>query len=191
MAKTTSETNGDGLVLMARTDSQALGQLYELYYSRILRFCVCRLFSPEAAEDVTSDIFLDVARNIRTFDGQTDQKFRNWLYAIATNRTNAYIRKTLRRNDLLVAAVEQGVLTKAQVNCDSNGCEIDWLILYRAIRKLKPRQQDIITLRFFEKLTHKQIAEILSIKAITVRVTLTRALGRLRKILQTTPYGGR
>ena len=189
MPRTTTNTNCDQLVVKARTDSQALGQLYELYYDRIFRFCLWRLFARQTAEDVTSEVFLNVARGIHSLDGLTEQKFRSWLYAIAANLTKAYLRKTLRRNDLLATAAEQGVL--AQADCDSNGCEIDWPILYRAIRKLKPRQQDVITLRFFEELSHQQIAEILSLKAITVRVTLSRALGRLRRILQTPPCGDR
>jgi len=187
MPRATTKTNGDELVLMARTDSQALGRLYELYYGRILRFCLLRVFIREAAEDVTSEIFLNVARSIRNFDGRTEQKFRSWLYAIATNLTNAYIRKTLRRNELLAAATSQKALSQA--DCNEKGPEIDWPILYRAILQLKPRHQEVIALRFFERLPHKQIAEILSIRAITVRVTLTRALGKLRKILQTAPHG--
>jgi len=39
----------DQLVRQARTDSQALGILYDLYYERIFRFCVYRLFAREAA----------------------------------------------------------------------------------------------------------------------------------------------
>ena len=71
MAKIDRRTVGDDLVLRARTEADALAGLYELYYERIFRFCVHRLFSKEAAEDVTSTVFLEVARKIRTFTGRT------------------------------------------------------------------------------------------------------------------------
>ena len=77
MAKAVNETNRDELVIRAGEDSQALGRLYELYYGRIFRFCLCRLFVREAAEDATSEVFLQVARKIRSFDGQSEEKFRN------------------------------------------------------------------------------------------------------------------
>ena len=73
------------MVLRAKTDADALSQLYEMYYDRIFRFCVHRLFYREIAEDVTSTVFLEVARRIRSFRGRTDRDFRNWLYTIAVN----------------------------------------------------------------------------------------------------------
>jgi len=100
MAKLIERTEDDDLVLKARTQADALGRLYELYYERIFRFCVHRLFDKETAEDVTSAVFLEVARKIRSFKGRTGQDFANWLYAIAANQANAHIRKTSRRRRL-------------------------------------------------------------------------------------------
>ncbi len=182
MAKPVNEINRDELVARAGEDSQALGRLYELYYGRIFRFCLCRLFVREAAEDATSEVFLQVARKIRGFDGQSEEKFRNWLYAIAIRLTSGQIRKTVRRRELLAAACEQKAL--GQENCKDRSFEIDWPILYRAIAELRPRQQEVVSLRFFEGMTHKEIAAILGMKDVAVRVRLSRALGRLRKKLQ-------
>ena len=77
------------------------GQLYELYYDRIFRFCVHRLFNRTTAEDVTSSVFLTVARTMRDFKGRTEQDFRSWIYTIAANQANAHIRKTVRRKRLM------------------------------------------------------------------------------------------
>jgi len=74
MAKLFERTENDDLVLKARTQAGALGRLYELYYERIFRFCVHRLFNKEIAEDVTSAVFLQVARGIRTFKGRNDRQ---------------------------------------------------------------------------------------------------------------------
>jgi RNA polymerase sigma-70 factor (ECF subfamily) len=180
MAKLFERTEDDDLVLKARTQAGALGRLYELYYERIFRFCVHRLFNKEIAEDVTSAVFLQVARGIRTFKGRNEQDFRNWLYAIAANQANAYIRKTSRRKKLLKEAV--GLVPASEGNDESS--YLDWPKLYTAILKLKPRHQTIVTLRFFENLKYEQIAQILNIKEVTVRVTLHRILNELRNNLQ-------
>jgi len=186
MAKTVKRTDPanpscrDDLILRARTDADALGQLYELYYERIFRFCVHRLFIKEVAEDVTSTVFLEVARRIRTFKGRTEQDFRNWLLRIAANQANAYIRKTSRRKRLLAEAASS--MTAAAID---NSREPDWPKLYTAILKLKPEHQTIITLRFFENLEFEQIAKILDAREATVRVTLHRILTKLRNHLQT------
>ena len=181
MAKIVKRTDIDDFVLRARTEADALGQLYELYYERIFRFCVHRLFIKEVAEDVTSTVFLEVARRIRNFKGRTEQDFRNWLYAIAANQANAYIRKTSRRKQLLAKAAAPAVLLRKN---EAAG-ELDWPRLYAAILKLKPEHQTLITLRFFENLEFEQIAKILDAREATVRVTLHRILTKLRNHLQT------
>ena len=181
MAKIVKRTDDGDLLSRARTEADALGQLYELYYGRIFRFCVHRLFIKEVAEDVTSTVFLEVARRIRTFGGRTEQDFRNWLLRIAANQANAYIRKTSRRKQLLAKAAAPAVLLRKN---EAAG-ELDWPQLYAAILKLKPEHQTIITLRFFENLEFEQIGRILNAREATVRVTLHRILTKLRNHLQT------
>jgi len=180
MAKVVERTEDD-LVLKARTQAGALGRLYEMYYEQIFRFCVYRLFNKEIAEDVTSTVFLEVARGIRTFKGRSKQDFRNWLYAIAANQANAYIRKASRRKKLLAEAA--GSMTASAAGSADKSSKLDWPRLYEAILKLKPKHQTIVTLRFFENLQYEQIAQILNVKEATVRVTLHRILHELRNHL--------
>jgi RNA polymerase sigma-70 factor (ECF subfamily) len=185
MAKVVKAREDDDLVVRARTQADALGRLYEMYYEPIFRFCVHRLFEKGIAEDVTSTVFLEVARGIRSFEGETLQDFRNWLYVIAANQANAYIRKTSRRKELLAEAARS---MKAHRNNEQDS-EPDWPRLYAAILKLKPQHQTIVTLRFFENLPYEQIAQILSVKEVTLRVTLHRIVAQLRNELQTVPDG--
>jgi RNA polymerase sigma-70 factor (ECF subfamily) len=180
MAKVVELTDDD-LVFRARTQAEALGRLYEMYYQRIFSFCVHRLFDKEVAEDVTSAVFLEVARSIRLFRGQTVSDFQSWLYAIAANQANAYIRKTTRRKKLLEYTA--GSMTAFAVEGTDNSP--DWPKLYKAILKLKPQHQTIVTLRFFENLRYEQIAQILNVKEATLRVSMHRILNELRKHLQT------
>lgn len=178
MAESISPGDADKLVVRARTDAVALGQLYEIYYERIFRFCIHRLFSKERAEDVTSTIFLEVARQIRSFAGQTEADFKNWLYAIAANQANAYIRKTSRRKRLLAEAA--GAMS---ISGGDEFSSLDWPMLYQAILQLKPEHQTIVVLRFFENMEYEQIGRILGAQEGTIRVTLHRILERLQKYL--------
>ncbi|MEA3225657.1 MAG: sigma-70 family RNA polymerase sigma factor [Planctomycetota bacterium] len=180
MAKVVEAREDDDLVLRARTQADALGRLYEMYYEPIFRFCVHRLFVREIAEDVTSTVFLEVARGIRSFKGRGED-FRNWLYVIAANQANEYMRKTSRRKKLLAEAAHSMRASKSSEEAP----EPDWPRLYAAILKLKPKHQTIVTLRFFENLRYEQISQILNVKEATLRVTLHRILSKLRKHLIT------
>jgi RNA polymerase sigma-70 factor (ECF subfamily) len=183
MAKLAERTEDNDLVQRAKTQAEALGRLYEMYYERIFRFCVHRLFNKEIAEDITSAVFLHVARGIRNFAGRSEQDFLNWLYAIAANQANAYIRKTSRRKKLLAEVA--GAMVPARTGSREKSFEPDWPRLYTAILRLKPRHQTIVTLRFFENFSYQQIAKILNVKEANVRVTLHRILNKLRNQLQT------
>jgi RNA polymerase sigma-70 factor (ECF subfamily) len=181
MTKPVERTGYDDLVVQAKSQAAALGRLYELYYDRILRFCVHRLFNRALAEDVTSSVFLTVARTMRRFDGRTERDFRAWIYTIAANQANAHIRKSTRRRRLLETALG-GRGADDQETPDPS--RLDWPRLYEAIRGLKPDQQTILTLRFFEGMDYDEIAGIVNARPGTVRVTLHRALRRLQETLQ-------
>ena len=186
MAKTVERDNNDDLVLRARTDADALGRLYDLYYERIYRFCLLRVFERETAEDLTSTIFLQLARSIRKFAGRTERDFSNWLYRIAANHANAYIRKSLRRKQLRISHLH----LREPATTDEQS-RISWPTLYTVLMKLKPEHQTIITLRFFENMEFEQIAKIIKAKPATVRVTLHRILRKLRSHLQAIADGGK
>jgi RNA polymerase sigma-70 factor (ECF subfamily) len=186
MAEIERQTDNNELVLKARSDADALGQLYDVFYDRIFRFCVHRLFSKDTAEDVTSSIFLAVAGNIRSFKGQTQADFQSWLYAIAVNHTNAFIRKTSRRKKLFE---EVAAVTISGTNNPDSKSGPDWPALYKAVLKLKPKHQTIITLRFFENMDFGQIGQIIDTRPETVRVTLHRILKQLKSHLRNTLVG--
>lgn len=168
------------LIARARYDSTAFVQLYRSHYDAIFRYCVHRLFERAKAEDVTSEVFLKVVENIHSFKGN-EQQFRCWLYRIATNAVNNYLRKAVRRSRLLKVAREQ---TNSQV-ADCEGPAEKLALLRDSLFTLKPRYQAIITLRFFENLKLTEIAEVLGSSPGTVRSQLTRALAKLRKVLAT------
>ena len=161
-----------------RCDPVAFIRLYRKNYDAVFRYCVHRLFDRAAAEDVTSEVFLKVVENFGHFKGD-EQRFRSWLYRIATNAVNQHLRKTARRNGLLKIACARA----SEPGTDCEESEAKLTLLKEAMLALKPRYQTIITLRFFETLKLTQIAEVLACSPGTVRSQLARALAKLRKDL--------
>jgi RNA polymerase sigma-70 factor (ECF subfamily) len=189
MAKPVEQTAYDELVVLAKSQAQALGRLYELYYDRVFRFCVHRLFNKTTAEDITSAVFLTVARTMRQFQGCTEQDFRSWIYTIAANQANAHIRKTVRRKRLMENVVAQRRANERSSGDPAGGAaaewsSLDWPTLYAAIQQLKPELQTILTLRFFENMDYDEIARVVNARPATIRVTLHRTLRRLQEVLR-------
>ena len=173
----------------AKSDPGAFTRLYLRHYDAIFRYCAHRLFERTTAEDITSEVFLKMVENFQTFDGN-EKQFRNWLYRIATNAVNEHIRKTTRRSAILTwvwrgsskaAPMRQLRLTSRSIIRPSSK---------RRYWTLKPEEQAIVTMRFFENLKTEEIAEVVGTSASTVRSQLSRAMEKLRKHISSAQLDG-
>jgi len=170
----------DEVVVRARSERDALGQLYDRIYPPVFRYCVRRTGNRNLAEDITSTVFLNVANNIAAFPGETYLDFRRWVFVIATNEMHANYRKSARRQSLLIEAAESGRLPgKSSDDATSSKFEMD--SVQAAIMRLAERDQIIITLRFFSELPYEDIGHILKISSGAARTAASRALDKIRK----------
>ncbi len=123
------------LVEKARTDSDAFGYLFRLHYDEIFSYCARRVFDRGVAEDITSAAFLKVVKNFPRFQGGL-RSFRCWLYRIATNEVNSYLRKKMRDEKALEAAArqpEKSIPQAMESNADTRA------VLKEAVLGLKPK----------------------------------------------------
>jgi RNA polymerase sigma-70 factor (ECF subfamily) len=164
--------------IATQIDREVLGLLYEEYHDPIYRYCRHRLFMREAAEDVTSGVFMAMVDKIDTFQNRSHGDLKRWLYAVATKKSAEYVRNSSRRKRLLTAAAASGLLG-APSRASNNG-HPNWPDVFKAIQALKPNEQAVVTLRFLEGLNMDDIAKILDRKAVSVRVILSRAVKKLR-----------
>jgi RNA polymerase sigma-70 factor (ECF subfamily) len=74
----------DQLVERAKGDADAFGELYDHYFGQIYRFVYSRLRDQDAAEDVTSEVFLKALRAIGKYK-PSGHPFSSWLYQISVN----------------------------------------------------------------------------------------------------------
>lgn len=180
----------DDLIIRAKSDREAFSQLYERYYAEVSRYCVRRLLIRSIAEDVISDVFLQIASHLPNFAGQTATEFRRWLFRITTNAINAHLRVSHRRKELLAVAARSGRL-KSDTESIANGDISDWPAVYQAIDELDERDRTIVMLRFFSNCSFEEIAAIVDAKPGAVRTALSRVLARLRerfKLSDTTDF---
>ena len=168
------------LVDKAKNDRHAFAELYRQHYDQIFRYCQHRLFDRSTAEDITAIVFVKAMENICQYSGD-DSKFGAWLFRIATNQINSYIKQNRRRHEILhnlshsspICYNDQDNLQSKQDLCELNA----------AISRLKPEYQTVITLRYFEQMKSEEIAEIIGCSAATARSRISRGLKKLRKLM--------
>src|ERR1700722_1235517 len=75
--------------------SEAFGQIYNLYFEKVYRFIFYRVSHKELAEDLAEEVFLKIQKKINGV--KEAQAFEGWMYQIARNTVIDYYRskKTL------------------------------------------------------------------------------------------------
>ncbi len=162
---------------------------YRDHRSTVYRYVRFRVATREAAEDITSDVFLKALRALSRYDPSLSCP-RTWLLRIARNAVTDHLRSLRRRGSLhvsldrvpdLVAEVpsqEERVLREERLQRILN-----------ATATLRAADQEILSLRYGAQLGNQQIAETLSISPNAVAVRLHRAVKRLNEAVQNTSKG--
>jgi RNA polymerase sigma-70 factor, ECF subfamily len=158
-------------------DAEALTKLYDNFAPHIFRYALTIVHSSDVAEDVLSEAFMRAWTHLPTFEGDN---FRAFLYTIARNYAFDVLRKDGRCDNLAEEPEDQAewndVLKQAIASEESRR-----IIL--AIKELPSRYREVVTLRFLEGLSVKETAEVTGMSPIAVRVTQSRGLKKLEKIL--------
>lgn len=167
--------------LLSLGDEKAFRQIYDEYWNRIYLLALTYLKSSELAQDVVQDVFLKVWDQREIFS--TVKHPGSFIYVMGRNAViNAFRKKLIN-----VRIVEElSDYTPNNLQLPHQILEIKQLQrrLDSAINCLPPRQSLIIKLSRGEGLTHKEIAERLSIEKSTVKNHMIRALNTLRQQLQ-------
>jgi len=168
--------------LKAHKDPNAFAALYDIYVKRIFRFIYFKVSSREEAEDITSEVFLKAWNYVN--ENKEVKSFSGLLYKIARNSiVDLYRSKSARADTILLSSMPEGIEPgdEGKKVMELN-TEMEAQDLVKAIKKLKLDYQEVLTLRYVDELQIEEIAEITGKGNIAVRVTLHRALKKLKTL---------
>jgi RNA polymerase sigma-70 factor, ECF subfamily len=162
-------------------DSDAFGQLYDLYVDMVYRYVYYRV-SREEVEDITENIFVRVWENI---DKYTPGKhpFSSWLFRIAHNLVVDHYRFH-RKHISLRERLPQHVTQSKDDPVDWTAQRLNKTQVRDSLRELKEPYQQVLVLKFLSGFDNKEIAEVMGRTEGNVRILQYRALKALRKILE-------
>lgn len=164
-------------------NSDAFGDLYDLYANKIYNFIYFKIHHKETAEDLMSQTFLKALEKLDQFNPQKGN-FSSWLYRIARNNVIDHVRTNKNITELtetLELSKEEDFAGK--IDTDENKKE-----LRKVLKKLKPDQQELVILRVWHELSYKEIAEITGKKENNLKMKFSRTLNSLRKELPLTTF---
>ena len=158
--------------------------LQQVEAHRGILYKICRIYQDNPADqhDLLQEIMLQLWLSYDSFRG--DSQFSSWMYRVAFNTAIVFFKKEKRRQDTFVTAPNNQLPEELQPVRDK-GEQLK--IFYRAVQKLNKVEKALIFL-YMEGQSGKEIAAILGITPLNVRVRLGRTKDKLKYIIKTLGY---
>lgn len=169
-------------------DEDAFRTVYRAVQPRLLGYIRTLVGEPDA-EDVASEAWLQIARDLDRFSGDAD-RFRGWAARIARNRALDHLRMRGRRPS---AGGDETELSEKPADSDTAAEAIEALATGRTmslIAQLPQDQAEAVVLRVVVGLDAKSAAQTLGKRPGAVRTAAHRGLKRLAELLRTDSEDG-
>ncbi|MDX5469087.1 MAG: sigma-70 family RNA polymerase sigma factor [Bacteroidota bacterium] len=167
------------MIARAKSDPAAFEPLYTRYFEPIFRFVYQRMDEVDAAKDCTQQVFIKALNSLNKYEDR-GLPFSSWLYRIALNELNQYFRNHQQARCL---NLESAGLEEMMETIEEDHYEPYIEKLSEVMNQLEPENLAMIEMRFFEKSSFKEIAEILDLTESNAKVKLYRLLDKLKLIL--------
>jgi len=162
------------------SDRSAYAELFDEMYEPLFRYVRSITETPEAARDVTQDVFIRLWEVRGSLS--PEQSLEAYLYRIARNRAYNHERnqrtRTEKEDDVREETPAQPTPpTRPDAQAAADRLEDR---LWRWIGELTERQREALVLTRFDGLSHEGVAEVMGISPRTVNNHIVRALKHLR-----------
>ncbi len=168
-------------------DKEALAQLYDRHVGQVYALCLRILHRDSEAEVVVSDVFWEIWHKPDNFDS-TRGTCRTYLLTLARSRaidrwraSKTRVRKTQDAREAAgdKASRVQESMEPSQLASTKERQEA----VRRAVEQLSAKQRETLRLAYFEGLTHREIAEKISMPLGSVKTHIRNGLRKLRTTL--------
>jgi RNA polymerase sigma-70 factor, ECF subfamily len=163
---------------IARGDRLAMQVLFARHHVRIYRFVLRLLRDEMAAEDVISEVFLDVWRQASRFEGRS--AVSTWLIAIARFKALSTLRK--RREE----GLDEETMEAIEEPSDNPGLAVEKLDKGKKLRQclaaLTREHREVIDLVYYHEKSVEEVAQIIGIPENTVKTRMFYARKKLGEL---------
>jgi RNA polymerase sigma factor (sigma-70 family) len=168
------------VIVAFRAELEDFDAFYERTYPGAYRTALAIVRDPGLAADVTQDAYVNAYRDRARFRG--DAPVVAWFHRILVNAALAGLRRRSSRPREIPADELRG-----RVSGDEASSTSDRLSVLAALGSLDPRSRAVVVLRYYHDHDYATIGRILDTSPGNVGVLLTRALDRLRIVLEPEP----
>ncbi|MCC7437966.1 MAG: sigma-70 family RNA polymerase sigma factor [Armatimonadetes bacterium] len=165
---------------LRQRDRRAFGVIYDRYSGALYGVIVRIVQVEEMAEDVLQETFIKIWKNAESYDNSRGTLF-TWMLNIARNSALDKLRSSDHRQHRTNRSIENLVGEIDRQQSSSYNPEV--IGLREFVLKLKPDQQQLIDLIYYQGFTQSEAADQLGIPLGTVKTRVRSALIRLRELM--------
>jgi RNA polymerase sigma-70 factor (ECF subfamily) len=158
-------------------DDAAFTTLVDRYSGRCYGYFYRLCGNNDLSNELLSKLFLKLVRKIGSYRGGS---FENWLFTIASNLFNDYLRHRYRQQRLIEGKVKE--VERQTPRTKTETAMIDDLNIQ--LEKLDPETAELIMLRYYGGLSFKELAEMRSEPIGTTLSKVHRGLKKLRTLME-------
>ncbi len=169
--------------LMARVaegDRRAIRLLFERYQLIVYRFALRLVGNSATAEDIVSDVFLDLWRHAASFEGRA--RLSTFILAIARNKAVSAMRG--RTDQPLEDAMLKAIPDPASTAEETLVASARSALMRQGLTQLSPAHREIIDLVYYHEKTIEEVAAIVGAPPATVKTRMFYARKRLAEHLK-------
>jgi RNA polymerase sigma-70 factor (ECF subfamily) len=164
---------------MAAGDKGAMETLYRRHHQRVYRFVLRLLNNAATAEDITSEVFIDVWKQAGGFAGRSEVS--TWMLAIARHKAMSALRR--RTTDQLDEQATSAIPDDADTAETILQKQQRGAALATALAELSASHREIIDLVYYHGKSIADVAAITGAPPNTVKTRMFYARRRLAEIL--------
>jgi RNA polymerase sigma-70 factor, ECF subfamily len=177
-----AQATSDEMLLESIADGgrNAMHILYSRHNVRVYRFILRIVRDTTIAEDLVSQVFLDVWRTARQFEGRS--QVSTWLLSIARFKALTALRQ--RRFEDIDQDEVREIADDAATPEVSLERATTSAILRACVAKLSPAHREIITLVYYHEKSVEEVGQIIGIPQSTVKTRMFYARKQLAELLK-------
>lgn len=165
---------------IAQGDRLAMQVLFARHQVRVYRFVLRLVRNPALAEDLISEVFLDVWRQADRFEGRS--AVSTWLLAIARFKALSSMR---RKPEEELDEGAAGAIVDTSDNPEVSLQKKDkGSALKECLKALSPEHREVIDLVYYHEKSVEEVAEITGIPEATVKTRMFYARRKLSELLK-------
>lgn len=168
-------------------NESALNLLIDKYRPRIFGFIISKVKNKEVAEDIFQDAFIKIINTIKKGNYNEQGKFIVWVMTITHNLIMDYFRKQKKRR-FLKSTDDFNVfdfINNGELNVEQKLVKEQISFqLKNLINDLPFEQKRILEMRYYSKMSFKEISEICNVSINTALGRMRYAIINLRKLIQ-------